>query len=320
MSAASGIRFEPDPRVSTAKPAEIAEECRALHRQLGRLIVGRWTYRPLRVITRLLLPPFDRTGVRVRDEPGLGRRAISVWPDEVRGEGAVLLIHGGGYVIGSPGDTRGKAALLARECGVPVFCPSYRLAPQNPFPAGLDDCHAAWKWLLAQSEKHDLDPSKLVIGGISAGGGHAAALAQRLHDEGDTQPAGQLLIYPMVDDRTAARRELDALRHSVWSNRNNLFGWTSYLGHAPGEPSPPYAVPARREDLSGLPSTWLGVGTCDVFLDEDREYARRLREAGVDVTFVEVDGAIHAFDAMGEGPLTRGFDDSMAEFVRQRTT
>lgn len=320
MSEVSGVRFEADPTVTSATPPPIAEECRALHRQVGRLVVNRWTYRLLRRLTRWLLPKVDLTGVSLREEPGAGRAAYSVWPDDVTGEGALLLIHGGGYVIGSPSDNRGKAARLARTSGVPVFCPGYRLGPQDPFPAGLDDCHAGWKWLLGQASAWKIDPEKIVIGGISAGGGHAAALAQRLHDEGGTQPAGQLLIYPMVDDRTAARRELDALRHSVWSNRNNLFGWTSYLGHAPGEPSPPYAVPARREDLSGLPPVWVGVGTCDVFLDENREYARRLREAGVDVTYVEVDGAIHGFDAMGTGSLTRGFNESMVAFTRRWTT
>jgi len=106
----------------------------------------------------------------------------------------------------------------------------------------------------------------------------------------------------------------------VWSNANNRFGWTGYLGHAPGQPSPPYAVPAAREDLSGLPPAWVGVGTADLFLDEDREYARRLTEADVEVDYIEVDGGIHGFNTAQDSPLAEAFDAAAVEFVRRRTT
>ncbi|MBX2800731.1 MAG: alpha/beta hydrolase [Myxococcales bacterium] len=310
------LRAEPDPSVTTATRAAVAPELAALDRQLGGIVVNGWTYRVLRLLTSFLLPKADTHGTTITTEPSAGQGMQIVRPDTVTASGAVLLIHGGGFVVGSNREVAGPAAFLARECGVPVFCPAYRLAPQHPFPAGLDDCHAAWRWLQDQAETLDIDPSKIVIGGISAGGGHAAALAQRLHDEGGTQPAAQLLVYPMLDDRTAARRDLDKPRHRVWSNGNNLFGWTSYLGHAPGEPSPPYAVPARREDMAGLPPAWIGVGTPDLFLDEDREYARRLTEAGVDVTFVEVDGGLHGFD-MAPSSLAAAFDASKATFCRR---
>ncbi|NNF64073.1 MAG: alpha/beta hydrolase fold domain-containing protein, partial [Acidimicrobiia bacterium] len=129
---------------------------------------------------------------------------------------AVLMIHGGGYVLGTNKDILMKAVGLARESGVPVFCPGYRLGPEDPLPAGLDDCHQAWTWLLQNASNHGVDPTKIVIGGYSAGGGLAAALAQRIHDDGGTQPAAQLLVYPMLDDATANRRELDKPRHRVW--------------------------------------------------------------------------------------------------------
>ena len=314
-----GVRTEPDLSVTTASRAATAPELRAVDRQFGSIVINGWTYRIFRFLARYLVPKSDLSGVTVTDEPSAGRGMKVVRPDTVSGDGALLLIHGGGYVVGSTAEVVGKAAKFARESGIPVFCPAYRLAPQHPFPAGLDDCQAGWQWLLDHAGELGVDPSKIVIGGHSAGGGLAAALVQRLHDEGGQQPSGQLLVYPMVEDLTATRRELDKPRHRVWSNRNNLFGWTSYLGHAPGEPSPAYAVPARREDLSGLPPAWVGVGTPDLFLDEDREYARRLTEAGVDVTYLEVDGGIHGFDGFADTPLGEAFDASCVEFLGRFT-
>ena len=314
------IRTEPDPAVTSASRVPTPPELRGFDRQIGWLVVNRWTYRPLRLLGGLLVPEADLSGVQVTDEPTVGQGVKVVRPDAVLGDGAVLLIHGGGYVLGSNDEVVGWAASLARESGVPVFCPTYRLGPEDPFPAGLNDCHEAWTWLVEHASRFGVDPDRIVIGGISAGGGLAAALVQRIHDEGGAQPSGQLLIYPMLDDTTATRRELDSPRHRVWSNANNRFGWTGYLGHAPGRPSPPYAVPAAREDLSGLPPTWVGVGTPDLFLDEDREYARRLSEAGVEVDYVEVDGGIHGFNMAGDTPLGDAFDAAAFEFVRRHTT
>ena len=124
----------------------------------------------------------------------------------------------------------------------------------------------------------------------------------------------------MLDDRTVMRPRLRAVRHRVWSNSNNAFGWRSWLGHEAGAATPStYAAPARRDDLTGLPPAWVGVGTADLFLDEDRAYAGRLRAADVDVTYVEVDGGIHAFDAAEHAPASRAFDASMIGFIKRVT-
>jgi acetyl esterase/lipase len=207
-----------------------------------------------------------------------------------------------------------KAALFAKTLGVPVICPAYGLAPQAPFPAALDDAHAAWHRVLAQAEALGIDAAKIVIGGYSAGGGLAAGLVHRLHDEGGQQPAGQLLIYPMLDDRTAQRRELDHPRHSIWSNTNNRFAWPAYLGGQRDAQALPYAAAARRADLAGLPPAWVGVGTCDLFLDEGRAYAARLAAAGVATAYDEVPGAIHGFD-MDDNPLGAAFTAAQIAFV-----
>jgi acetyl esterase/lipase len=133
-----------------------------------------------------------------------------------------------------------------------------------------------------RSAERRVDTGRIAVGGASAGGGLAAALAQLVHDEGSVELAFQLLVYPMLDDRTVSRTAPAPRDLRVWTPASNRFGWSSYLGTRPGgRQAPPYAVPARREDLGGLAPVWIGVGTEDLFYDEDSEYARRLTAAGV---------------------------------------
>lgn len=304
------------PAHSSANPPAIAPELAALDKRLGKLVVNRFTYRLLRLLGRYVRPPFDSAGVSLAWDQAGGQRMAIITPDQRKGDGALILFHGGGFLFGRPEDIFPKAALFAKALGVPVICPAYRLSPQNPFPAALDDGHAAWHHVLARAGELAINPAKIVIGGYSAGGGLAANLVHRLHDEGGTQPAGQLLVYPMLDDRTAGRRELDAINHSIWRNTSNRFAWPAYLGAGRDAAAMPYAVAARRTDLAGLPPTWIGVGTCDLFLDEVRVYARRLEEAGVAVSYDEVAGAIHAFD-MDDNPLAHAFTALQTEFVRR---
>jgi len=259
-----------------------------------------------------------RSSLSIADVASVGAGVRVVEPRRRSGSGAVMLLHGGGYVLGTNRDIESKAVMLAEVCGVPVVCPGYRLAPAHPFPAGLDDCHSAWSWATTGGLL-DVDPDKIVLGGYSAGGGLAAALAQRLRDDGAVSPVAQVLVYPMLDDRTAARFDLDVPAHPVWSNVNNRYGWSSYLGAAPGGDVPAYAVPARCGDLGGLPPAWIGVGTRDLFLDESRTFAERLTEAGVSVDYVEVEGGVHAFD-FEPTRRTRAFDASVAAFVGRHTS
>ncbi|WP_217240881.1 alpha/beta hydrolase fold domain-containing protein [Streptomyces sp. AC555_RSS877] len=132
---------------------------------------------------------------------------------------------------------------------------------------------------------------------FAAGGGLAAALALLAHDRAEIRPVFRLLLYPMLDDRTTTRGDLDTLKVRVWTPKSNRYGWSSYLGDAVAGPGvSPYAAAARREDLTGLPPAWIGVGTLDLFHDEDVEYARRLNASGVPCHLDVIPGAFHGFD------------------------
>ena len=228
---------------------------------------------------------------------------------------ALLWIHGGGLILGTPQQDDASNIALSRDLGIAVFSASYRLAPQHPAPAALDDLVAGFRELVARADEFGIDPARIAIGGASAGGGLAAALAQRLLDEGGPQPVFQLLVYPMLDDRTALRDDIDARHMRGWSPASNRFAWSAYLGpaaEATGIRSS--VVPARRRDLRGLPPAWIGVGTLDLFYDEDVTYARRLEEAGVPCELHVVPGAFHGFDALyRHAGVSRAFH---AEWVR----
>jgi acetyl esterase/lipase len=220
----------------------------------------------------------------------------------------LLWMHGGGYVMGAPGMEDASCAEYAREVGAIVVSVDYRLAPEHPFPAALYDCYAALKWMFSHASELGVDAARIAIGGASAGGGLAAALAQLAFDRKEVEPVFQLLRYPMLDDRTTCEVVPAANEPPVWNRASNLFGWRSYLGAAwHAAEMPACAVPARRANLAGLPPAWIGVGTVDLFHAEDVAYARRLREAGVECELRTVEGAYHGFDMVRHAMVTREF-------------
>jgi acetyl esterase/lipase len=164
-----------------------------------------------------------------------------------------------------------------------------------------------------------VDEKRIAVGGASAGGGLAAALAQLAHDQREVGPVFQLLLYPMLDDRTALRPDLDDGSNVTWNQESNRYGWESYLGRKCGEQDlPEYAVPARRRDLSGLPPAWIGVGTVDLFHDEAVAYAQRLRECGVKCELQIVPGAFHGFDVFDPQPqVVQDFRRSQISALRR---
>jgi acetyl esterase/lipase len=258
-----------------------------------------------RVLTRSLLPmllpkPKAPAGITIEQVKTAGGLKLRIYtPAGQKTRAAMLYIHGGGMMIGSPAMDDALLANTAAELDIVIVSPDYRLAPEHPYPAPVDDCHSAWKWMHENLSQRGIDANRIAIGGESAGGGLAAGLVLRIHDEGGPQPAAQWLFCPMLDDRTALDRSLDDLDHFVWNNKMNLVGWKSYLGKIFGtEQISSYAAPARRESLEGLPKAWIGVGDVELFFEEDKAYASKLTAAGVPCQLDIVTGAPHAFEGL----------------------
>lgn len=307
--------FDLDPQESAAAPQRVSAipihpELAAAARWLPRHLTNHWTLRPQRVITRALRGFSRRGPTPVRVSPTASLTLF--WPSVPRTElqPAVLWIHGGGYVAGDVQQDRERCTEMAEATGAVVAAVSYRKAPEYPYLAALDDCLAGVRALRALP---GIDPGRVAIGGASAGGGLAAALALRMRDEGDPDLAAQLLLYPMLDNRTERPRNERNFR--LWEHRSNDFAWAAYLGGADAG----LAVPARAASLAGVAPTWIGVGTNDLFLGESRDYARRLRAAGVTCELVEVPGAWHAFDGfVPQASVSREFFAGQYAFVRTR--
>lgn len=229
----------------------------------------------------------------------------------------LVWMHGGGYIIGKPEIEDPICVQFVRELGISIVSVDYRLAPKHPFPAGLEDCYSALMWSQENSAQLGFDVNRIGVGGTSAGGGLAAALAQLAYDRKEVTPIFQLLTYPMLDDRTST--DIDDSNSPTWSQKSNRFGWEAYLGKNFGkEEVPTHAVPARRCDLSGLPPAWIGVGTLDVFFDEDTIYAQRLKEAGIPCELEVVQGAFHGFDVFDPDlPIVQKFRRSQISALRK---
>jgi acetyl esterase/lipase len=231
----------------------------------------------------------------------------------------LIWLHGGGYVMGNPEMDDFSCAQYVRELGITIVSVDYRYAPKHRFPAGLEDSYSALKWVESNSQQLGIDAKRIAVGGASAGGGLAAALIQLAHDRQEIKPIFQLLVYPMLDDRTVLRADIDDSNSVAWNQKSNRFGWESYLGKKCGaEEVLEYSVPARREDLSGLPQAWIGVGTVDVFHDEDVAYAQRLKECGIECEIYIVPGAFHGFDVFDpQIPIVQDFRKSQISALKK---
>ncbi|MBK0420610.1 alpha/beta hydrolase [Leucobacter sp. CSA2] len=228
----------------------------------------------------------------------------------------LLWMHGGGHVGGAPEQDDRALMAFAQELGIAVAAVRYRIGIEAPSPTSVTDCYDALTAIVNRAEELGLDPDRVAIGGASAGGGVAAALALYARDHGGPVLRLQLLIAPMLDDRTALREDLDHAR--LWTPKHNRFGWETYLRREPGsEDVTPYEAPARATALAELPSTWIGVGTEDLFFDEDTLFARQLKEAGVETEYVLVECGYHGFEALApDSRAARQFWDAQANALR----
>ncbi len=248
------------------------------------------------------LPKSEMTEVFNRIIPADGNPNLRVRvykpKDTTRGYPAVMWIHGGGHIYGAPEFDEAFNLRMVEEIGCIVVSPDYRLAPENPYPADVDDCFATLKWL-ANKEVNGLpvDTERIAVGGVSAGGGLAIATALKARDAGGPKLCFMLPIYPMLDYRnnTISARQITDTR--VWCHEANAVSWKMYLGDLQNVPA--YASPAMATDVSGLPPANIVVGTLDPFRDEDIEFAQRMMDAGIPVELHVVPGAFHAFDMFG---------------------
>jgi acetyl esterase/lipase len=212
---------------------------------------------------------------------------------------ALFWIHGGGYVMGDIEQDDRLMRQLVNRIGCVAASVDYRLAPEHPFPAPVEDCYTGLKWLFAHADELGVEPSRIAIGGASGGGGPAAGLALLARDRGEVQVAFQLLIYPMIDDRNVTPASYAITDPRMWNRESNRLGWKAYLGRdGGGADVSPYAAAARAADLTNLPPAYIPVGALDLFVDENIEYAQRLIQAGVPTELHVYPGAFHGFDML----------------------
>ncbi|MEV4171185.1 alpha/beta hydrolase [Nonomuraea sp. NPDC049709] len=246
------------------------------------------------------MPAPDTSGMEIED------RTVAADPDvPVRiyrphlAQGAIVWLHGGGFVMGDVDTEHPWAARLADGSGAVVISVGYRLAPEHRFPAALDDAYAVLEWTAEHAAELGVDPERIAVGGHSAGGGLAAAVALRARDRQGPAIRFQLLNQPGLDDRLetwSARNFTD----TPWLNRGKLAAaWRHYLGDTPASPATsPYAAPARATDLSGLPPAYVATAELCPNRDEDIAYALRLLQAGVPVELHQWPGTFHGSQAI----------------------
>jgi len=252
-----------------------------------------------------------------------GAPEVRLWivdpaPSE-KGKPLLLHMHGGGFMLTDP-TLMPRLQGIATDCHCVVVSVDYRLAPETRYPGSLEDNYAALKWVHAHAAELGIDRSRIAVGGESAGGGHAANLAIHARGRNEVPIVFQLLIYPQLDDRTGSTHPAPpAIGHFIWTASANRLGWSSLLGVPAGSSRvPDAAIPARVDSVAGLPPAWIGVGSIDLFVEEDIEYARRLVHAGVATELLVVRGAFHGFDLLvPDAEVSQQFSTSWKSALRK---
>ncbi|WP_225094741.1 alpha/beta hydrolase [Streptomyces sp. CoH27] len=265
---------------------------------------------------------FEVEELRVPGAPGAPDvTLVSARPAGVAGPLPLLYyMHGGGMIMGNAWSVLPK---LLRDWALPlelaVISVEYRLAPRTRYPGPLEDCYAGFVWAAEHATALGIDAGRVIVGGKSAGGGLAAALALLARDRGGPAPIGQLLICPMLDDRNDTRSSHQMAGVDVWDRTSNATAWQALLGDRYGAADlPPYAAPARATDLSRLPPAYIEVGAAETFRDEDVAYADALWQAGGQAELHVWPGACHGFDTFApEAALSRDARDARTRWLRR---
>ncbi|MDO0924609.1 alpha/beta hydrolase [Streptomyces sp. TG1A-8] len=231
----------------------------------------------------------------------------------------IYHVHGGGMVLGNNRAGVDAPLAWARELGAVVVSVEYRLAPEHPHPAQIDDVHAGLVWTAAHAEEIGGDPDRIVLAGASAGGGLVAALALLLRDRQGPPVLGQLLMCPMLDDRNDTVSSHQMAGTGVWDRTANETAWTALLGERRGTPDvSPYAAPARAADLSGLPPAFLDVGSAETFRDEAVAYASRIWQCGGSAELHVWPGGFHGFASFTpQAALSRAARAAQLDWLRR---
>ena len=245
------------------------------------------------------LPPIDNIVIENRNiaaPDALLELVVRIYkPTRISGSHpGILFIHGGGMIMGSIETENHKAAMLCETIQSIVVSVEYRLAPENPYPAQVQDCYEALVWMSKNAAELGFDNDRLAIVGGSAGGGLAIATALMARDQEFPKLSFQMANYPMIDDRNETPSSKEITDVGIWDRKANIEAWDWYLG---GKNADEYAAPARAIDLSGLPPTFIDVGELDLFRDEDIEFAKRLLQAGVTTELHVYPGAYHASES-----------------------
>jgi acetyl esterase/lipase len=276
--------------------------------------------------TRQLTPGAEPTPEDIeRSDYTIGDGSVIVTRSRARGSvgrlPALVWMHGGGLIFGSRHFDNDQLDRWCRLFNLCSFSVDYRLAPEHPFPTPLEDCYATLTWVADNADELGIDPDRIGVGGKSAGGGLAAALALLSRQRGGPEIQYQILDCPMLDDRqTTPSSQLEGM--PIWSRESNGFAWRSYLGDSYGtDHVSPLAAVAREADLEGLPPAFLAVGVIDGLRDETIEYATRLNQANVPAELHVYPGVPHG-TAMFPGlkandPINRNIDSFMARMLER---
>jgi acetyl esterase/lipase len=229
----------------------------------------------------------------------------------------LVYIHGGGFVLGDLDMFHAHVLKLADELGIVIVSVDYRLAPEHPFPAPVEDCYAALQWVAAKADELGIDPERIGIGGESAGGGLSAGTALLARDRGGPELCFQYLGIPELDDRLDTESMRDYVDTPLWHRPNAIYSWTSYLGADAGDDVSPYAAPSRATDLKGLPPAFVTTCQYDPLRDEGIEYARRLAHAGVPTELRHYPGTFHGSGFVESAAITKRMFADEVEALRR---